>query len=619
MRKFAPVFLATLILSDAFLKQYIHKSPALQSVYPILFTAGLLILLASSLYFFAYFRKSNEWESITERSKPSVRAFWIAASIILFGAILRFWRLEGLFDGVFWDEAYKGLDAIAIREYGERPIFLNWNAGREALVAYLVAGFSFFTGYSGYTVRAVEATAGVATLVFFYLFVRQIFNHKIALLSLFLFTVSKYHIIYSRYGLRVNLILLFETATLYFLARGINVTKNRYAYFVLAGLAGGLGFYTYIPYRIFPLVVLAFLLDRGNRIKLRANIAPLAAALVVSAIVVAPLAQHYIENRQSFTDRMARTAVWATTKKTEPKPLPVVLFVSAQDTLAMWTFKGDSMERQNVGEEQALSSFSTAFFLLGFVLFAANFRKPYAPFFLVYFFIGVLPAILAESAPHASRNLGALPAAIVFTSFGILTAIRFFSQLTGRILFMIVISGNLITGPVDGLFRYSAILDRMSPGRSALWGMDIAETDIGHLLNQLGDGCEAYLSPQLFFHATIELLTYKKSEHQLWATRTVFPHDKIVLIFLQTTPRNLWWLRDAEGKDFFKWWRQRYKMDRKFIKLEILRIYGNHPQMTRQSDLRLLNMLREQFPSGKVVHFDSFTIFMINETTDEHR
>jgi len=619
MTKLAPLFLTTLILSDALLKQYVRESPVLQTAYPMLFTAALLILLTSSLYVLVYFRKNNEWESITERSQPSVRTFWIAASIILFGAILRFWKLEGLFDGVSWDEAYKGLDAIAIREYGERPVFLNWNAGREALVAYLVAGLSFLSGYSGYTVRAVEATAGVVTLLFFYLFVRHIFDHKIALLSLFLLAVSKYHIIYSRYGLRVNLILFFETATLYFLARGIDATRNKYRFFVLAGLTGGLGFYTYIPYRIFPLVVLVFLFDRSNRMKLRVNLAPLAAALLVSAIIVAPLAQHYMENRKSFTDRMERTALWATHKNAEAKPLPVLLFISARDTLGMWTFKGDFIERQNVGEEAALSPFSTAFFLLGFVLFAANFRKPYALFFLAYFSIGVLPGVLGGSAPHASRNLGALPAVIVFTSFGIMAAIRLFSGTPGKVLCMIVLAGNLITGPVDGLFRYSDVLDRMDPGRSALWGMDIAETDTGHLLNQVGDRCEAYLSPQLFFHATIELLTYKKSEYQIWGGKTAIPQDKIALIFLQTTPRNQWWLRDAEGKDFFKWWRQRYHMEPKFIKSEILRVYGSYPQMTHQSDRRLLNGLRKQYPTGRLVQFDSFAIFMINGTTDEHR
>ncbi len=614
MRKAAPVFfLAALILTDAFLKQYFHASPALQSVYPILFTAALLILLSSAGFFLVYFRKDNQWESMAVRSEPSARAFQIAAAIILFGTILRFWKLEGLFDGIFWDEAYKALDAIAIREYGERPIFLNWNAGREALVAYLVAGLSFLTGDSGYTVRAVEALAGVTTLLFFYLFIRLIFNDKIALLSLFLFAVSKYHIIYSRYGLRVNLILLFETATLYLVARGMNATTNRYRYFLAAGFVGGLGFYTYIPYRIFPLVVLAFLLDRANRTRVRANVVPLAAALLVSAVIVAPLAHHYVENRKSFTDRMERAALWTRNKNAEPQSLPRLLFISARDTLAMWTFKGDFIERHNVREEPALSPFSTAFFLLGFSLFATNFRKPYALFFPAYFLIGILPGILGGSAPHASRNLAALPAVLVFTSCGILAAIRFFSKAPGRLLFTILLAGNLITGPVDGLFRYSAILDEMEPGRSALWGMDIAETDIGHLLNKTGDRCEAFLTPQLFYHATIELLTYKKSEHRLWGEQTQIPQNKIAMIVLQTTPRNLWWLRDAEGKDFFKWWRQRYGMQSQFIKSEILHLYGSYPRMMHQSDRRLLNILRKQYPSGRLVQFDSFAIFLIGE------
>src|SRR5439155_289534 len=81
--------------------------------------------------------------------------------------------------------SYKGLDAIAIRQFGERPIFLNWNAGREALVAYLVAGMTFLSGYTAFSVRAVEALAGVATLFFFYLLAKRLFGYRIALLCLF--------------------------------------------------------------------------------------------------------------------------------------------------------------------------------------------------------------------------------------------------------------------------------------------------------------------------------------------------------------------------------------------------------------------------------------------------
>src|SRR5205085_9999729 len=109
----------------------------------------------------------------------------------------------------------------------------------------LVSASTFVFRYSGFAVRAIEALAGVFTLIFFYLFVKKILNRNIALLCLFLLAVSKYHILYSRFGIRVNLILLFESATLYFLAAGLKSKSGRWLPFILAGIAAGLGFYTY--------------------------------------------------------------------------------------------------------------------------------------------------------------------------------------------------------------------------------------------------------------------------------------------------------------------------------------------------------------------------------------
>src|SRR5207237_8173948 len=128
--------------------------------------------------------------AFTIADQSNLSAKWIAIASVLLGILFRFWRLDHLFDGLFWDEAYKGLDAISIREFGERPIFLNWNAGRDALVAYLVSASTFVFRYSGFAVRAIEALAGVFTLIFFYLFVKKILNRNIALLCLFLLAVS---------------------------------------------------------------------------------------------------------------------------------------------------------------------------------------------------------------------------------------------------------------------------------------------------------------------------------------------------------------------------------------------------------------------------------------------
>src|SRR5262249_29720407 len=139
---------------------------------------------------------------------------------------------------------------------------------------------------------------------------------------------------------------------------------------LLAGFAAGLGFYTYIAYRIFPLVCIALLLDRNIRRQLRIQLGPLAAAAMIGAIVVAPLALFYMKNPSGLTDRMERTALW--NKTTEP--LPVLLFKSTRDTIGMFTYAGDPNPRHNVPGEPALPPFSTAFFWIGMLFLLANVR-----------------------------------------------------------------------------------------------------------------------------------------------------------------------------------------------------------------------------------------------------
>ncbi len=122
--------------------------------------------------------------------------------------------------------------------------------------------------------------------------------------------VSKWHIIHSRYGVRAGLYPAFELGTLYFLSRGLNSDRKRTGSLIAAGLIGGLGLYTYIAYRIFPFVVLAYLAEKIVRKNLSKHIKPILAGAIVCVVIVAPLAKFYMENTQSLTDRMKRTQVW---------------------------------------------------------------------------------------------------------------------------------------------------------------------------------------------------------------------------------------------------------------------------------------------------------------------
>ena len=548
------------------------------------------------------------------RSQVSV---WIAIALILIGGLFRFWRLGSLFDGMAWDEAYKGLDAIAIREFGERPVYLNWNAGREALIAYLVAGSQHFFDYSIISVRAVLALAGTLTLAFCYLFFRKIFNQNVALLSTFLMAVSKWHIIHSRYGVRVALIVLFELSALYCVARAMNTSRRNSWWLILAGAITGLGFYTYIAFRIFPLVLIVLVLQKDVRAFLRNQWKGVLAGLIVFLVVLFPLARYFVENSSALTERISRTAVWSAVSTKDESPAHMVMR-STLGTLGLFTYQGDSIPRHNVAEEQMLSPFSTALFLLGVLLTLINFRKHYAWFLILYAVLTLVPGFLSVQAPQVSRTLGCVPPAMAFTAFGLIAAFqilqRVASPILAKILVITVLVGNLLTGPNDALLRYADILDSLPPRMSSLYGADRDQTNIARLINQLGSGYDVYLSPQFYFHATVEYLTYSKSKYKLFSLYGIPKNPapgKVMLIILQPHETNMWWLRDDDGKSFFKWWRQGHGLDAKKVRATIQRNYGSANRLTRMSDERLMQIIQKSYPTARKVNLGWFTIFLI--------
>jgi dolichyl-phosphate-mannose-protein mannosyltransferase len=474
------VFLSLLVLSEAFLKKYLQYSSSFQGIYPYIAMPAVLIFIASIAAIISCLRKNNFvttlWDDFTTPFRSSSKEYWILAAILLIGIFFRFFKLDSLFTGMTYDEAYKGLDGIAIRKFGERPIFLDWNGGREALVAYLVAISQTFFDYSILSVRIITPIMNCLLLVFFYLFAKTIFNSRVALLSTFLLAVSKWSIIHSRYGVRAGQFTVFEIAVLYFVARGIASERKNSWSFVIAGIIGGLGFYTYIGYRVFPLILLSFLLQKNVFQKLKNHKTTIIAGCIAGLVIVAPVAKFYLEHRASMTDRMKRTLVW-NQKGNEYSGINPALLVlrSTKDTLGMFTYKGDTISRHNVEIEPMLSPFESAFFILGLIVVVLNFRKQHALFLILFFAFALLPGILSVGAPNTPRVLAALPPTMLFVSFGILTALQFLKTMPSYIrtaFVTLVLAGNLYTGANDALIRHPEILDSLDVRTSAIWGID---------------------------------------------------------------------------------------------------------------------------------------------------
>ena len=87
--------------------------------------------------------------------------------------------------------------------------------------------------------------------------------------------------------------------------------------------------------------------------------------------------------------------------------------------------------------------------------------------------------------------------------------------------------------------------------------------------------------------------------------------NKVTVIILNPNRLNLWFLRDDEGKNFFKWWSQVYGTPAKQIRALLIRNYVKYPAMTNMSDQRLLHVLRNRYPNGKELRLGGFNVYVI--------
>jgi 4-amino-4-deoxy-L-arabinose transferase-like glycosyltransferase len=139
-------------------------------------------------------------------------------------------------------------------------VFYPEDNGREGLYVNIIAvTMDLSHVYTApWIVRLPAAVAGVLTVWGLYLLVAELFGDGPGLLAAFLLATSFWGIIFSRIGFRAILAPLALIFTLWLLIKAFRAgaDKKRTAlwYALAAGIVYGLGFYTYIAYRVTPIV-----------------------------------------------------------------------------------------------------------------------------------------------------------------------------------------------------------------------------------------------------------------------------------------------------------------------------------------------------------------------------
>ena len=249
--------------------------------------------------------------------------FFLLLLILLLASFFRLWQLSDAPPGLYPDEALNANTAIEALEKGEYQVFYVDNNGREGLYMNLVAlSFGFF-GISMWSFRIVGAVAGILTFFGLYFLVREIFllfwsktrqATLIALFSSFFLAISFWHINFSRIGFRAVLMPLVLVFSFYFLLRGFR--SRQLWHFIAAGLLFGIGFHTYISFRlaVLPLAILIliwFLLAAKERWlkKYTKSVVLFSLFLFLTAL---PIGLYFLQNPQDFISRATGISVFAT-------------------------------------------------------------------------------------------------------------------------------------------------------------------------------------------------------------------------------------------------------------------------------------------------------------------
>lgn len=540
--------------------------------------------------------------------------------LMLIGAFFRLWDLSNIPPGIYPDEAKNANDAITTIVNNDFKVFYPENNGREGLYIWLIAlSFGWF-GVSIFSLKIVSALAGILTILGTYLLTKEILlyaykNSKtkllpiatetIALFSAGLIAVSFWHINFSRIAFRAILVPLLLSFALWLTFNSLRTKKLLPA--LVAGAIWGIGFYTYIAFRVailIPifLITLAFLFylienkpwtNKGwlKKICIQDKWWKSSALFLSMGIVLVPIILYFAQNPQDFTGRSSGISVFDT-----DNPL-FSLLKSIGVHIQMLFYQGDGNWRHNFSGEAQLVMPVGILFLAGIVYIFKSIKDSFKEknwnaiiaysTLIVSLGVMMLPAALTiEGIPHALRAIGLMPFVFIFASLGFLYLVRlFFPHRHHREEIWLFGFGTMIMI----ILIFASV---QFPHYFLDWGENKAVensfsknyVDIGNYFNELPDNYQKYLIINVG-HTGVE---YPKSKK--------LPVDGQTTLFIQQTknipPLNTLYIEESQ------------------LPIEATE---NSIFIPLNATDEIKNLLRIQYPQGQELEFENFWVYKISK------
>ena len=454
---------------------------------------------------------------------PFRAELFAVAGVTLLAAFLRWYRLDSIPSGLWYDEAQSGLDALSVGKEAGFPVYFPANFGRPFLFIYSIAGLFHLFGASPLILRFAASIFGIATVPAIYWFARELFGGRAGLLAALLLAVSRWHINFSRIAFDAIAMPLFQILGFYFLTKAWRTGKR--LDFALSALWLGVGLYSYAAFRLVPFIALFYLahLWLSTRAAPRQRVWDLALAGLVLVLVAAPLGQYALRYPEVVNARVETVSIFSGRTLTQGLQAAAE---SARLHLLMFNVEGDHNGRHNLPGEPMLDPGTAALLVLGSALAILRWRQPRYLLPLAWTIVSLSSGIFALDfeAPQGLRSIGAIPAVLILASLPLAMLWEEAALVVALKRAKLVFSGLGAAGLGLVLAANFNVYFNLQANDFAVWNaFSTPESLVARELNRLGPGWHAYVVSLYAGHPTIRFLAPGASQVQSFETTQTLP------------------------------------------------------------------------------------------------
>jgi hypothetical protein len=280
----------------------------------------------------------------------------------------------------------------------------------------------------------------------------------VALVSAAILATTLWHVQLSRVGFRAVTLPL---ATALMLSAGAWAFRSRRGdAWCLAGILYGAAFYTYLPARFTPLVLIAFaayLWWARESDRLWPGVLTFGLGALVALI---PIGAYAVNHWDAFMGRPGRVSVF--NPLINGGHLWGTLGRHLLRTLGMFFIRGDTNPRHNLPGRPVFDPLMAVAMVLGTIdaLIRTRRREAASALTLIWAGLMLVPTWLAEDAPHFLRAAGILPTIVVLPALGLESARSWLERRGWRVGSRVLMGGVLVASLAatgwDYFVRYRA-------------------------------------------------------------------------------------------------------------------------------------------------------------------